>query len=109
MPTDSNKQSFELIEYKLDTLMSTVSNGFSRLDNQSTDMQKRLAKLETWQARVEVAHKAALGDSFLPVSFNMTFGVVNGDVIQPYVKVSGGFGGFASAGTMIVRVKNVRQ
>lgn len=53
MPTDSNKQSFELIEYKLDTLMSTVSNGFSRLDGQSTDMQKRIAKLETWQARVE--------------------------------------------------------
>ena len=50
----TQRQSFELIEYKLDTLMDTVSKGFSRLDNQTTDMLKRISVLEIWQSKVDV-------------------------------------------------------
>lgn len=49
----TNRQSLELIEYKLDSLMQTVSNGFARLDNQTTDMLKRIALLEIWQGKVD--------------------------------------------------------
>ncbi len=50
----TQRQSFELIEYKLDTLMDTVSKGFARLDNQTTDMLKRISVLEIWQSKVDV-------------------------------------------------------
>ena len=48
-----NKDNIELINYKLDQLQQTMSDGFRRLDLQGQDLIKRVSVLEIWQARVD--------------------------------------------------------
>lgn len=47
------KDNIDLINYKLDALIETVEKGFSRLDANYIELNKRISILEIWQPRIE--------------------------------------------------------